>query len=91
MLEGEETKDLNVGYLSFYVFFFIGSMIAATTLAAIFCLVSLVRFMENHKYVQNSYIFLEVVLCCTLSFSRQIFKKCYHRIQTLQKANLICI
>jgi hypothetical protein len=32
-----------------------------------------------------------VVLCCTLSFSRQIFKKCYHRIQTLQKANLICI
>ncbi|CAB4042445.1 Hypothetical predicted protein, partial [Paramuricea clavata] len=28
-----------------------GSMIAATILGAIFCLVSLVRFMENHKYV----------------------------------------
>jgi hypothetical protein len=47
-----EGRIFKKSYLSFYVCFFIyiGSMIAATILTVIFCVVSLVRFMENHKY-----------------------------------------
>jgi hypothetical protein len=37
-------------YHFMFVSLYIGSMIAATILTAIFCVVSLVRFMENHKY-----------------------------------------
>ena len=46
-----------------FFFHYIACLVAGTVLAVLFCVVSFIRFMENHKYVNFMFIFFCIHNC----------------------------